>query len=142
MKRFVNYRKRGVVLPKGCKNLADLLKVPKQPGEAGEGFAKKIRESKCDYCGAPAAGGWATGIWDADGTKTEEGHFFCEQCQEDLSEFDSRPENRLPDLPDDFDFGDPKATEPIKRLMKEIEQRKKAFMRQRLAKRKGPDHAS
>ena len=137
MKRFVNYRKRGVGLPKGCKNLSDLLKAPKQSEEAGEGFAKKIRESKCDYCGAPAAAGWDSAVWGADGTKAEEGHFFCEKCLEDLDEFESRPENLLPQLPDDFDFGDPKATDPLERLRHEIEERKKLFMRQRLAERKG-----
>jgi hypothetical protein len=142
MNRFVNYRKRGIGVPKGCKDLADLLNVPKHSCETGEGFAKKITTSKCDYCAAPAAGGWASAILDADGTNTEEAHFLCEQCHQDLSEFDSRPENRLPNLPDDFDFQDPKATEPLERLMHEIEQRKKAFMRQRLAERKGPDHPS
>jgi hypothetical protein len=142
MKRFVNYRKRGIGLPKGCKNLADLLKAPKQSEEAGHGFAKKIRKSKCDYCGAPAAAGCVSGFRDADGTKTEERHFECEQCLEDLDEFDSRPENRLPDLPDDFDFGDPKTVEPLERLIREIEKRKEAFMRRRVSERKGPDHAA
>jgi hypothetical protein len=139
MKRFVNYRKRGVELPKGCKNLADLLNPPKPSKQAGEGF---LKESKCDYCGAPAAAGCASGIWTADGTKTEEAHFWCERCQEDLNEFNSRPENRLPDLPDDFDFGDPKATYPFERLAHEIEERKKIFMRRRVAEREGPDHAA
>jgi hypothetical protein len=142
MKRFVNYRKRGVGLPKGCKNLSDLLNTPKQSQQAGEGFVETIRESKCDYCGAPAVTGWGSGIWCADGTKNEESHFLCEQCREDLNEFDSRPENRLPNLPDDFDFGDPRATEPLERLMHEIEKRKKAFMRLRVAERKGPDHVA
>ncbi|HZR18685.1 MAG TPA: hypothetical protein VFE51_15440 [Verrucomicrobiae bacterium] len=142
MKRFVNYRKRGVGLPKGCKNLADLLKPPKQLEEAREGFPNKIRESKCDYCGAPAAAGWAAGIYSPDGTKDEESHFECEQCQEDLKEFESKPENRFPQLPDDFDFSDPKTAAPLERLMHEIEERKKLFIRQRLAERKGPDHAA
>jgi len=142
MKRFVNYRKRGVGLPKGCKDLADLLKMPKESREPGAGFARKIRTSKCGYCGAPAAAAWASAVLDADGTNAEEVHFLCEQCHEDLGEFDSRPENQLPDLPDDFDFGDPKATEPLERLLHEIEKRKNAFMRQRLAERKGPDHAA
>ena len=89
-----------------------------------------IRESKCDYCGAPAAAGWAAGILGPERTKTEEGHF------------ESRPENRLRQLPGDFDFGDPKATDPLERLRHELEERKKLFMRQRLAERKGPDHAA
>jgi transcription initiation factor IIE alpha subunit len=80
-------------------------------------------------------------MWCADGTMSEEKHFLCEKCEADLNEFKSRPENRLPNLTDDFDFGDPKATEPLGRLMHEIAKRKEAFMRQRVAERKGPDHA-
>jgi len=45
---------------------------------------KIIHASKCDYCGAPAAAGWAAGVWAADGTGSEESRFLCEQCQEDL----------------------------------------------------------
>ena len=41
-----------------------------------------IHASKCDYCGAPAATGWAAGMWGADGTGGEESHFLCEHCQE------------------------------------------------------------
>ena len=121
----------------------DLLTPAKQSQQAGEGSPTTIRESKCDYCGAPAVGGsgWGSGMWCADGTKIEENHSWCEKCQEDLNKFNSRPENRLPDFPADFDFGDPKAIEPVERLMHEIEERKKAFMRQRVAERKGPDHA-
>jgi hypothetical protein len=140
MKRFVNYRKRGVELPKGCKNLADLLNAPKQSKQTGEVSPKTIRESECEYCGASAR--FRCGIWGADGTMFEEEHAWCGKCQEDLKDFKSRPENRLPDFPEDFDFSDPKAMEPVEQLMREIEERKKIFMRQRVAERKGPDNAS
>ena len=142
MKRFVNCRKRGVELPKGCKNLADLLNVPKQSKQAGEGSPKTIRESECEYCGASASAGFRCGIWSTDGTLFEKERSWCEKCREDLNKFDSRPENRLPDFPEDFDFSDPKATESVEQLMREIEERKKTFMRQRVAERKGPDNAS
>ena len=134
MKDFVNYRKRSIQLPKGCKDLSDVLQPTKK--------SQSNRESRCEYCGAPAGVGWACGMWSADGTKSEESHFRCEQCQEDLKEFESRPENRMPRFSDDFDFSDPKAMEPVERLVHEIRERELAFMRQKLAERKGPDHAA
>lgn len=100
-----------------------------------------IREDKCEYCGAPACTGWAAGIWTAGGTKDEEAHFRCERCQDDLKEFESRPENRLPKLPEDFDYNDPIASKALEQLMHEIRERERAFMRQKLAERKGPHHA-
>ena len=92
----------------------------------------------CQYCGAPAATGWAAGIWSAEGTGSEEAHFRCEQCEEDLKEFESKPENRLPKLPADFDYDDPIASQALQRLMDAIREREQAFMRQKLAQRKGP----
>ncbi len=110
--------------------------------QAGEGSFESTRELKCDYCGAPAVCAWGTSMMSsADGTKSEESHCWCERCQDDLKEFKSRPENRLPRFSDDFDFSDPKAMEPVERLMHEIRAREQAFMRQKLAERKGPDHA-
>jgi len=58
-----------------CFSQSDLAK--RVPGET-------VREAKCDRCGAPAVIGWAAGIWRADGTGNEEGHFWCEKCREDL----------------------------------------------------------
>ena len=97
--------------------------------------------TKCEYCGAPAFIGWTSGIWSSDGTGSEETHFRCEQCQDDLKEFESRPENRLPKLRD-FDFDDPIATKALEQLISEIQERERAFMRQKLAERKGPDSAA
>jgi hypothetical protein len=48
----------------------------------------------------------------------------------------------MPRFSDDFDFSDPKAMDPVERLMCEIRKREQAFMRQKLAERKGPDHAA
>ena len=103
---------------------------------------KNILKDRCEYCGAPAVTGWASGMWSADGTQNEEAHFRCEQCQEDLKEFESKPENRLPALPEDFDYNDPTATKELERLIHEIREREQAFMRQKLAERKGPDYAA
>jgi hypothetical protein len=132
MKQFVNYQKRGVELPKGSKDLADLLKAPKQSKRARGDPAKIIRKSKCDYCGAPAVAGFVFGV----------GQFWCKQCGEDVSEFHAKPENRLPRLPKNFDYKDPKAIKELERLLQELEQREAEFMRQKVAARKGPDHAA
>lgn len=142
MNDFVNYRKRGIQLPKGFKNLSDLLKSCKKPQHGAKSVFGITGEDKCEYCGAPAAFGWSSGMWSADGTTNEEGRFWCKTCQEDLGEFESLPENKLPELPDIFDLDDPKVIEPLERLMNEIEKRKDAFMRQRVAERKRPDDAA
>ena len=60
MNPFVNPNKRGVELPKGYKNLADVL-----------------RAKKCEYCGDAAV---ATLGWPED-------FRWCEACQRDLAEF-------------------------------------------------------
>lgn len=138
MKDFVNYRKRSIQLPKGCKELSDVLKSSKKSQRGGESLRERISKSRCEYCGAPAVAGWASGSWSADGTKSEEAHFWCRQCQDDLKEFKSRPENCLPELPEDFDFNDSEATKALEQLMHEIGEREKAFMRQKVAERKGP----
>ena len=132
MKKFINYWKRGVELPKGSKDLADLLKAPKQSKRGRKDPAKIIRKSKCDYCGAPAFAGFVFGV----------GHFWCKQCGEDVMEFSSKPENRLPPLPKNFDYKDPKAIAALQPLMQELEQRETEFMRQKVAARKGPGPAA
>jgi hypothetical protein len=140
MKHFVNYRKRGVQLPKGCKDLSDLLKSAKKPENSGKKSLGSNHKSKCEYCGAPAVAGWGSGVWIADGTWSEETHAWCERCDDDLREFKARPENRLPELPADFDFEDPisaKTLEQWTRLAGEIREREAAFMRQKVAERKG-----
>ena len=141
MNHFVNYRKRSIQLPKGCKNLSDLLSSSKKSQDGGKSLFKSIGEDKCVYCGAPPVAGWASCVWGADGSKADKFHLWCERCQEDLGEFESRPENKLPELPDVFDLHDPKVTEPLERLMNEIEMRKDAFMRQRVAERKRSNDA-
>ena len=63
MNQFINLNKRAVELPKGCKDLADVL-----------------RYNKCEYCDDGAV---ATVGWPGD-------YRWCEVCQRDLAEFASR----------------------------------------------------
>lgn len=65
MNPFVNLNKRDVQLPKGCKDLGDVL-----------------RAKKCEYCDdvAVAMGGWFDDVR------------WCKACQRDLAEF-ARGEN-------------------------------------------------
>ena len=63
MNPFVNPKNRGVLLPKGCKDLVDVLR--------GAG------QAKCEYCGAIAV---ATLGWPND-------FRWCAVCQQDLREF-------------------------------------------------------
>jgi hypothetical protein len=135
MKKLVNYQKRSIQLPKGCKNLSDLLDKPKHPQEVRVGSFEKVRRSKCDYCGSPAvAGSFSYQVGDL----PEEAHFWCQQCQRDLAEFGSRPENSIPD---DIDVEDGAKMEKFGRLLQGIEIRKDEFMRQKVAARQNDNAA-
>ncbi len=68
------------------------------------------------------------------GEHEEEAHFWCEQCARDLSEFDARPENALPE---DVDFEAPELAKKLTLQMEEIEKRRDEFMRRKVAQRKG-----
>jgi hypothetical protein len=63
MNPFVNFNKRGIELPKGCTDLADVLQA-----------------QKCEYCDDIAV---ATKGWPGD-------YRWCEACQRDLREFASK----------------------------------------------------
>jgi hypothetical protein len=63
MNPFVNPKKRGVQLPKGCKDLIDVM----QGGNP----------AKCEYCAKHAV---ATVGWPGD-------YRWCAECQQDLKEF-------------------------------------------------------
>ena len=130
MKHFVNYQKRGVTLPKGCKNLSDLQKVPGQAIQFPEAIRALIQKAKCEYCGSPALGG---SISYSSGSPAEETHFWCEQCQHDLCEFDRDPENSLAD---EIDIEDEAARERAAHLLERIDQRRELFMRRKVAARK------
>jgi len=118
MSEFVNFKKRAIQLPKGCKDLADVLKLEKSKEETTS--AGVMGDAKCVYCGGKAVGG--SSIW-SDGKLSE--HYWCEQCFEDLSEFRREPGNSLPD---DADFND----EAVNRLLEDICRREAEFMRHRV----------
>ena len=124
MSEFVNNRKRGIQLPKGCKDLADVLELEKSTAESGS--RGPTGNAKCDYCGGPADGGSSSSI---DGKLSKQ--FWCEQCLTDWREFHRKPENWLPD---DADFRE----EAVKRLVEDICRREEEFMRHRVADRKAP----
>jgi hypothetical protein len=121
MNDFVNPKKRSIQLPKGAKDLVDVLQAS---------HPTSLDRGKCDYCGAPAV---AISTCAIPGVMDEEVHGWCEQCQRDLSEFDARPENKLPD---DFDIDDDAAMEQMSQQFAERERRQDDFMRQRVRERR------
>jgi hypothetical protein len=122
MNDFVNPKKRSIQLPKGAKDLADVL-----PGSG----RKRVKYGKCDYCGAPAV---AVSICHAiPRVMKEEVHRWCEQCQGDLSEFAALPENKLPDDPD---FDDDAAMDKALQQLAERKRRERKFMRQKVRERR------
>jgi hypothetical protein len=131
MKRLVNYTKRSVQLPKGCKDLADVLKSSRHPSGGHAGFLGSIRNAKCEYCGGQPVGGSTSWM---SGAPEEEAHFWCERCQHDLLEFDSKPENALPE---DIDFEDAALVKRLTFQIEDIEKCRDEFMRRRVAERKG-----
>ena len=88
--------------------------------EAVRQLKKAIRSGKCKYCGAPAVAGSSGNLW-------------CQQCHQDLVEFNNRSENELP-VPD---FDDDKQLGQWQRLVTEREERQKEFMHRRVDERKG-----
>jgi hypothetical protein len=125
MNDFVNPKKRGIQLPKGAKDLADVLQASHRRG---------LRKGKCDYCGAPAV---AISICYAiPGVMDDEIHRWCDQCQRDLSEFAARSENKLPEDPD---FDNDAKMERLSQQLAERKRREREFMRQRMRDRKRSD---
>lgn len=123
MRGFVNHKKRGIQLPKGCKDLADVLQK-KQLKEEGASRGA-IGNARCDHCGGPAI---VAGSIFSDGVLSES--FTCEQCCEDLSAFYARPENTLPE---NIDSGD----KEVLKKVEDIERRADEFLRRKVAERKG-----
>ena len=87
MNDFVNPKERDIQVPKGAKDLADVLQASHR---------RRLRKGKCEYCGAPAV--VVSTCCAIPGILDEEVHRWCEQCQRDLAEFAARPENKLPDI--------------------------------------------
>ena len=110
-----------------CAVCFDLLASPDELASQKH-IEESIKRGKCRYCGEPATGGsgWSSHVGD------EQLHLWCEPCRQDLVEFGSRPENRLPDdVPED----EP-AMEELSRRLAERARRKEDYMRQRISKRR------
>ena len=89
-----------------------------------------IRNSKCQYCGAPAgASSMSFGIR---GVMEEQTDSWCEACRLDLVEFSSRPENAMPE---DFDVADETKLDQVWQQLAERKRRQDEFMHERVRKR-------
>ena len=91
---------------------------------------RRFEEAKCGYCGAPAV--LVSTAFEIPGVMGEETHCWCEQCRSDLAEFAAKPENQLPDI----DFEDEAALDSAHQQMLAIQQRREAFIRQRVRDRR------
>jgi len=118
MNDFVNPKKRDVQLPKGAKDLADVLQARHR---------RRLRKGKCEYCGAPAF--VVSTCYAVPGILDEEIHRWCEQCRRDLAEFASRPENQLRDVADGAAQGQ------VTQQIAERRGRERKFMRKRVRER-------
>ncbi len=122
MNLFVNPKNRGVQLPKGCKDLADVL-LKSQHRITGLG--RSTPTPKCDYCGGGPVGGLRM--------LGDEPHFWCEQCRQDLTEFYAQSEIELPEA---IDSEDPEFVRELTLQIEKVERRKKKFIRRKVTERK------
>lgn len=98
-------------------------------------LANLIRIGKCTYCGEPpVSGSKSSGVVGPDVV-----HLVCEQCTRDLQEFAAKPENQF-DVPEiDPSLDNDKYLAELSRMAarcKQIEARRQAFMRRKVAQRK------
>jgi hypothetical protein len=108
MNPFVNPRKRGVQLPKGCKELAGVLQHTKR--------------AKCGYCGEPAV---ATPGWPGD-------YRWCDLCNQDLRDF-AKIEVKVHYKK--FGPVEPFSEAELSRYRDGVQRRQDEFMRDRLKQR-------
>jgi hypothetical protein len=98
-------------------------------------LADFIRTGKCTYCGEPpVSGSKSSGVVGPD-----EVRLVCEQCTKDLQEFAAKPENQF-DVPEiDPSLDNDKFLAELSRIAdrsKQIEARRQAFMRRKVAQRR------
>ena len=103
--------------------------APPEVLEASRHVHDVVRRGKCKYCGAPAVA--ASGGLSIPGVKEEHLELWCEQCGRDLVEFNSRPENAIPDFP----FDDEAEQERVAQQLAERERRQQEYMRQKVRER-------
>ena len=92
-------------------------------------FKQVVCNGKCQHCGGPAY----TGLMSCDGVKKEYIDLCCESCLRDLTEFDERPENALPDH---SDVKNKAKEEQVYQQLIERKRRQEEFMRQRITERR------
>lgn len=126
MKGFVNYKKRSVQLPKGYKDLADVLKGHWHPAAGRGSLPASFPNAKCDYCGGRPVGGLRM--------LGGEAHFWCEQCQRDLNEYYAQS---VDVLPEDIGFVDEELVRAVALQVESFESRKEDYMRRKVMERKG-----
>ena len=126
MPKFVNYKKRSVQLPKGCKDLADVLKKHWDPTDGRISLPASFPNAKCDYCGGRPVGGLRV--------LGDEAHFWCEECQRDLTEFYAQSVDALPE---DIDSDDEELVRSLTLQVEAFESQKEDFMRRKVTERKG-----
>ena len=94
---------------------------------------KIIQKGKCDYCGAPAAGGASSGgILSAFMPGHKAVQLWCERCAKDLKEFYEQPEFlKMVDI----DVADEVALTEAAPFFQSLEVKKEEFMRERVKDR-------
>jgi hypothetical protein len=107
---FVDLKKRSIQLPKGAKDLVDLLQGGRQ---------KAVRQGTCEYCSALSV---------VRSFMRQKDRCWCAECWRDLTEFAARQEFKF-----NFDVADEAA---ISSFRNEVVRRQDAFMQQRLTERK------
>ena len=91
-----------------------------------------VRNGKCRYCGAPAAGGSVGSS--IPGVMDERPNLWCEPCRRDLVEFLKMPENAIAVVK--WPFHDEAAQERISKQTAERERRQEEFMRRKVSERR------
>jgi hypothetical protein len=124
MNPFVNYGKRSIDLPQGCKDLVDVLRSARP-------FPVKGGKLRCEYCGThPVRGSGAYQCYPTENLK----RYWCTECLHDVIEFASRPENAIPR---DADLSNEQTRQKIETIRTKLDE----FMRDRVRQRekdKGP----
>ena len=118
-----------------CRTCFEQTESPEEL-ESYRDLEQAVRNGKCQYCGGPASGGSRTKVVHqgphSDGVQKKYTNFSCDACVRDLEEFDSRPENALPDR---SDLKDKSKEEEIYRQLMERKRRQEEFIRRRIRER-------
>ena len=115
-----------------CEQCYRVLASPEELA-SNDFFRTIVRNGKCKYCGAPAE----TGSGCFSSIETESFDLLCKACYEELADFDQRPENSIPNVPDyGSAFRDEDFMRQRLKLFADRNQRQEKFMRQRVLERR------